>query len=227
MSRRNRKDVDDLLADLDNLGTEQPSKPPRKSADKGSSLSSNASKDALGTGSKKAPEDAQSLLDDLDSLVQTRAASSSRASQRRKDGTATPTAHAPSTPTLAAKTEAEPAYVAPELPTTAASSTEKVTTEATLPASGSSGGWAGWGSSLFSQATKLADQARQEFEKRAPTQAEQARELGSKGWDLAKGVRGFVKEAGIEKWGEYDNNDQDRRKCRIQQTITLSCFLHL
>lgn len=227
MSRRNRKDVDDLLADLDNLGTEQPSKPPRKSADKGASLSSNPSKDTSSTGSKKAPDDAQSLLDDLDSLVQTRAASSSRASQRRKDGTATPTTQAPSTPTSAAKAGFEPSYVAPEPATTAASSTEKATTDATLPASGSSGGWAGWGSSLFSQATKLADQARQEFEKRAPTQAEQARELGSKGWDLAKGVRGFVKEAGIEKWGEYHYQEQKRRKCRIQLTIALNCFLYL
>ncbi|SPO23147.1 uncharacterized protein UTRI_01825 [Ustilago trichophora] len=205
MSKRsNRKDVDDLLADLDNLGTEQPpTKPPRKSADKSSNATATVSIDtSSGAGLKKAPEDAQSLLDDLDSLVQSRAASNSRASLRKKDDTASAT---PSVAVTAAvtKTETDSSSAAPEAPAAAVS--EKVAAQETsLPASNSSGGgWAGWGSSLFSQATKLADQARQEFEKRAPTQAEQARELGSKGWDLAKGVRGFVKEAGLEKWGKY------------------------
>lgn len=207
MSKRsNRKDVDDLLADLDNLGTEQPpTKPPRKSADKSSSATATASIDtSSGAGSKKAPEDAdaQSLLDDLDSLVQSRAASSSRASLRKKDDTASATPSAAVTAAVT-KSETDSSSAAPEAPAAAVS--EKAAAQETiLPASNSSGGgWAGWGSSLFSQATKLADQARQEFEKRAPTQAEQARELGSKGWDLAKGVRGFVKESGLEKWGKY------------------------
>lgn len=202
MSRRNRKDVDDLLADLDNLGTEQPAKPPRKSADKNASLTSN---DGSGVGLKNAPEDAQSLLDDLDSLVQSRAATSSRASLRTKKEEAA----APASPRVAATppiAEAEPASSAATHASSAtASSTEKTGQDASFPTSssgGGGGGWAGWGSSIFSQATKLADQARQEFEKRAPTQAEHAREFGSKGWDLAKGVRGFVKETGLEKWGE-------------------------
>lgn len=192
MSRRNRKDVDDLLADLDNLGTEQPAKPARRSADK-PTLSSSASTDGL---SRKAPDDAQSLLDDLDSLVQSRTSASSRASLRKKSGTATPTA--------AAKTDTAPSSPAPA-PAPASTvfvpaAAPEVGKEAALPASTSGGGWAGWGSSLFSQATKLADQARQEFEKRAPTQAEQARELSSRGWDIAKGVR-VVAEANLEKWG--------------------------
>ncbi|SNX83237.1 uncharacterized protein MEPE_01943 [Melanopsichium pennsylvanicum] len=196
MSRRNRKDVDDLLADLDNLGTESPTtKPPRKPADKTSAATSTE------TGSQKAPEDAQSLLDDLDSLVQSRAASSSRASQRKNGSSpAVPTTTAPLE--ASANMEIKPSAAISE---TSAFS-EQVAQETNLPASnftgGSGGGWAGWGSNLFSQATKLAEQARQELEKRAPTQAEQARELGSKGWDLAKGVRGFVKDAGLEKWGE-------------------------
>ena len=203
MSRRNRKDVDDLLADLDNLGTEQqPSKPPRKSADKSAS-SAAASGDIAGSGSTKTPEDAQSLLDDLDSLVQSRASTSSRASQRKKDDALAASTTPVATPV---KTAPEPAasaaLEASSVPATAALA-DNVPAESNLPASTSGGGgWAGWGSSLFSQATKLADQARQEFEKRAPTQAEQARELGSKGWDLAKGVRGFVKEANLERWGE-------------------------
>ncbi|SPC66906.1 uncharacterized protein UHOD_02451 [Ustilago sp. UG-2017b] len=205
MSRRNRKDVDDLLADLDNLGAEQPTKPSRKSADKAAG-SNTGSNDASGAGSKKAPEDAQSLLDDLDSLVQSRAASSSRASQRKKDDAAsTPAATTP------AAMQAETCTTTTTEPAAAAAmTTEKSELETTfVPASspsGAGGGWAGWGSSLFSQASKLAEQARQELEKRAPTQAEQARELGNKvgnkGWDLAKGVRGFVKDAGLEKWGE-------------------------
>ncbi|KAJ1027417.1 hypothetical protein NDA18_003423 [Ustilago nuda] len=205
MSRRNRKDVDDLLADLDNLGAEQPTRPCRKSADKAAG-SNTGSNDASGAGAKKAPDDAQSLLDDLDSLVQSRAASSSRASQRKKDDAAsTPAATTP------AATQAETCTTTTTEPAAAAAmTTEKSELETTfVPASSSSGargGWAGWGNSLFSQASKLAEQARQELEKRAPTQAEQARELGNKvgnkGWDLAKGVRGFVKDAGLEKWGE-------------------------
>ena len=206
MSRRNRKDVDDLLADLDNLGAEQPTKPSRKSADKAAG-SNTGSNDASGAGAKKAPEDAQSLLDDLDSLVQSRAASSSRASQRKKDDAAsTPAATTP------AAMQAETCTTTTTEPAAAAAmTTEKSELETTfVPASspsGAGGGWAGWGSSLFSQASKLAEQARQELEKRAPTQAEQARELGNKvgnkGWDLAKGVRGFVKDAGLEKWGKF------------------------
>ncbi|CBQ71866.1 conserved hypothetical protein [Sporisorium reilianum SRZ2] len=204
MSRRNRKDVDDLLADLDSLGTEQPTKPPRKSADKSApSSAAAASNDAAGAGSKKAPEDAQSLLDDLDSLMQSRAASSSRASLRKKEDAPAPV----SAKTTTTTTTTEPTPIAaPEVPAAASAASvpsETAAAETSVTSSGSGGGgWSGWGSSLFSQATKLADQARQEFEKRAPTQAEQARELGSKGWDLAKGVRGFVKEAGLEKWGE-------------------------
>lgn len=201
MSRRNRKDVDDLLADLDNLGTEAPTKPARKSADKGTATPTPATADAS---AKKAPEDAQTLLDDLDSLMQSRANSSSRASQRKKDEstsatTAAATASAPPT------ASSEKATAAPTIsePTGSTDTAAVVSSDEKAAAAGSSGGWSGWGSSLFSQATKLADQARQEFEKRAPTQAEQARELGSKGWDLAKGVRGFVKEAGLEKWGRY------------------------
>lgn len=202
MSRRNRKDVDDLLADLDNLGTEPPAKPARKSADK-PSLSASASTDGL----RKAPDDAQSLLDDLDSLVQSRTSASSRSSLRKKSGTsgaATPTAPAAATP----KTETAPASPspAPAPAPTVFVPAEKSEPATSVPSSASGGGWAGWGSSLFTQATKLADQARQEFEKRAPTQAEQARELGSqlgsKGWDLAKNVRGFVAEANLEKWSE-------------------------
>ncbi|GAC96316.1 hypothetical protein PHSY_003896 [Pseudozyma hubeiensis SY62] len=199
MSRRNRKDVDDLLADLDNLGTESPTRPPRKSADKSTS----------GTGSNdgKAPDDAQSLLDDLDSLVQSRAASSSRASLRKKDESAAPSSVASAVAPVKTETEQPTSSVVSETPAAANAMksdqpAQTADTNLSASASGSGGGWSGWGSSLFSQATKFADQARQEFEKRAPTQAEQARELGSKGWDLAKGVRGFVKEANLEKWSE-------------------------
>ncbi len=138
MSRRNRKDVDDLLADLDNLGTEQPTKPSRKSTDKAAS-SLAASTEGLTAGSKKAPEDAQSLLDDLDSLVQSRAASSSRASQRKKDdnAVATPASSMPtpvSAPAAAAKTEVVTAQPTPsEVPATSTTTA----TETSIPASSS------------------------------------------------------------------------------------------
>lgn len=199
MSRRNRKDVDDLLADLDNLGTEPtPSKASRKSADK-PTASGTGSNDVSASASKNAPDDAQSLLDDLDSLVQSRAASSSRASLRKKEESAPSVSVAPAN---SAKIETEPitSSVVADAPITSSVASEQGLAKA--ESSLLSSGWAGWGSSLLSQATKIADQARQEFEKRAPSQAEQARELGTKGWDLAKGVRGFVKEAGLEKWGE-------------------------
>ncbi|PWZ00604.1 hypothetical protein BCV70DRAFT_160695 [Testicularia cyperi] len=207
MSGRNRKDVDDLLADLDNLGTEQPTKSIRKSTESGRESSSGT----VGrSGSKKAPEDAQSLLDDLDSLVQSRNTSSSRASQRKKDAAGTSSPSLSSSTTLNKPSSLNTASPSLESSTTTDASSTAATADseaassatASTGAAAGSGGWGSWGSSLFTQATKLAEQARQELEKRAPTQAEQARELGNKGWDLAKGVRGFVKEAGLEKWGE-------------------------
>ncbi|KAN0063128.1 hypothetical protein ACQY0O_004292 [Thecaphora frezii] len=197
--KSNRRDVDDLLADLDNLGALTPaSKPSQRSASSASgapvSVSSTADQP-----SGKPPQDAQSLLDDLDSLVQSRATSSSRASQRRLPA---PAAASDNATSAAAAPDAVSEKATPTAPATAPMPAAATAAEPQSAPAASTGGWGGWGSSLFSHATKLADQARAELEKRAPTQAEQARELGNRGWDLAKGVRGFVKEAGLEKWGE-------------------------
>lgn len=78
---------------------------------------------------------------------------------------------------------------------TAASISDPDVSAAATPLAGASG-WGGW----WSSATKLADQARAEIEKRA--QSEQAKELSQRGWGLAQNVRGFVKETGWEKLGE-------------------------
>lgn len=78
---------------------------------------------------------------------------------------------------------------------TAAPISDPVVSAAATPPVGASG-WGGW----WSSATKLADQARAEIEKRA--QSEQAKELSQRGWGLAQNVRGFVKETGWEKLGE-------------------------
>ncbi|EPQ28801.1 uncharacterized protein PFL1_03604 [Pseudozyma flocculosa PF-1] len=206
MKKSNRKDVDDLLADLDNLGAPStPHNPSHRAASPGATTANPASSSAA-EASSKAPQDAQSLLDDLDSLVQSRQSSSSRASNRNKPSTPAPAAptHPAATSNLASTTASSQAAVpAPDQANSEASTAAGPASEpAPAAAAATGGGWGGWGSSLFSQATKLADQARAELEKRAPSQAEQARELGNRGWDLAKGVRGFVKDAGLEKWGE-------------------------
>lgn len=195
MSGRNRKDVDDLLADLDNLGTDKPVKSLRKGGEAGNNAP---------TAKKAGTDDAQSLLDDLDTLVQSRATSNSRASLRQKEartaspapsGLASPAVTPSATPSKRSTEVIRPSMdVAPI--TTIIPATEEKSDVSSPPAAS----WSGWGSSLFSQATKLADQARQELEKRAS--ADQARELSTKGWDLAKNVRGLVKDAGLEKWGE-------------------------
>ncbi|CAO1618745.1 unnamed protein product [Jaminaea pallidilutea] len=83
----------------------------------------------------------------------------------------------------------------PGAASTAAPISDPDVSAAATPLAGASG-WGGW----WSSATKLADQARAEIEKRA--QSEQAKELSQRGWGLAQNVRGFVKETGWEKLGE-------------------------
>lgn len=193
----NKDSVEALLSDLDNLGTAEPS--PRPSTSSAKSANQQAPPVAGAT------DDAQSLLDDLDNLVQRRAPTPRKQQQQQQSG---PEQRAKTDLSISAKNEGvnpSPATAAAraleQTPTSdrdAQSDTAPSSTAAASSASAGSG-WGSWGS-VWSSATKLADQARAEIERRA--QSEQARELSQRGWHLTQGVREFVKEAGLEKLGE-------------------------
>lgn len=197
----NKDSVEALLSDLDNLGTAEASPRP-------STSSSKAAATTTPSGPKAgASDDAQSLLDDLDNLVQRRAPTPRK--QQQQQSQLQPPAEgqtASSSNTAEAGVEPSPATLAAQaLETTASpeqqqkSSDADPSASATTQPAASSAGWGGWGS-VWSSAAKLADQARAEIEKRA--QSEQAREISQRGWGLTQGVRDFVKDAGLERLGE-------------------------
>lgn len=196
----NKDSVEALLSDLDNLGTAEAS--PRPSTSSGKAAS----------GRPSASDDAQSLLDDLDNLVQRRAPTPR--TKVNSAETQSSVAAAPADPSSSGKAAAEPSPATtaaqalettptPEKERSHATQTPSVpppsSSAATTAAASTGGGWGSWGS-VWSSATKLADQARAEIEKRA--QSEQAREISQRGWGLTQCVRDFVKEAGLEKLGE-------------------------
>lgn len=204
----NKESVEALLSDLDSLGTE----------DTGGAAASKPKAPPSAPAATSSTPDAQSLLDDLDSLVQRRAPTPRRTTTATTGSAVTtqPSAAAPPSAAAAesssttrpptAEAEQSPAASAAQaLESTPAPEKQRENSASATPAASSSssggggGGWGSWGS-VWSSATKLADQARAELEKRA--QSEQAKELGQRGWDIAQGVRGFVKETGWEKLGD-------------------------
>lgn len=226
-AKSSRDSVEALLSDLDSLGTDAAIAPPRSSS--ASSSSKRTSARAQPSHIQGANDDAQSLLDDLDNLVQRRAATPKRVAELTQGSPRTATAPDPAgaaatTAAPEAATAATPAGAqvtrSPSPPTKEGDSVaahaaskleasprpeqqqqEEAAVSQSSVAASSSGGWNSWGS-VWSTASKLADQARAEIEKRA--QSEQAKEITNRGWGLAQNVRGFVKEAGLEKLGESD-----------------------
>ncbi|PWN22735.1 hypothetical protein BCV69DRAFT_280340 [Microstroma glucosiphilum] len=223
-AKSSRDSVEALLSDLDSLGTDAATAPPRASS--ATSSTKRTSARAQPSHIRGADDDAQSLLDDLDNLVQRRAATPKRVAeltQGSSHGAASPDSPSPSAPATTGIPETatvplsagagltrSPSAPIDEGDSVAAQAASKLgaaplpeqqqqaASQASATAS-SSGGWNSWGS-VWSTASKLADQARAELEKRA--QSEQAKELTNRGWGLAQNVRGFVKEAGLEKLGE-------------------------
>ncbi|KAL9938753.1 hypothetical protein V8E36_002472 [Tilletia maclaganii] len=207
-----RKSVDQLLSDFDNLGTGAPG---------GAAGGKNAG--------GQAHKDAQSLLDDLDSLVQAPRAPATGSSP------AAPATAPASAPAQASAPALGPAFS--QQPTPSAAAPQQADAQLTPSASGTSStaGWGSWGS-VWSSAARLADQARAEIEKRAPPltvsgisadgsiQTEKSLEGDSaataaaqqataqaaaaaqgvlgRGFKFAEGVRGYVKESGWDKIGE-------------------------
>lgn len=188
-------DVEALLSSLDDLSTSASPAPP---AEASASASASGAGGDTPTGGKAAG-DAQSLLDDLDDLVQRRAAT-----PRRTASSAVPAPAAASASTDAAAQAASSSTPSP--PSSDAATAAQAQESAQTQAGG--GGW-GW-SSAWSSAAKLADQARAEIERRT-RESEQARELQARTWGIAQGVRGFVKDAGLEKFGEW----RARVRCRV------------
>ena len=226
--------MEKLLSDLDSLGapsaaaseSRASSEQARTSTDSGkekaadSGAGAGAGGEATGSGQ---PPDAQSLLDDLDSLVQqrrplsrgtnskpgtpskagsslSRTTSSTGISHTAKDdGTEARRSGLGASSTSAAPIDAS-AGLDPEAGAAgSAAATSSATRTSSSGGGGSGGGWgSSWGS-VWNSATKLAEGARVELEKRA--QSEQAKELQTKGWGFAKNVRGLLQETGLEKIG--------------------------
>ncbi|CAO1620291.1 unnamed protein product [Parajaminaea phylloscopi] len=226
-AKSSKKDsVEAFLSDLDNLGVEDTSShvdsPARASASTGAEGSSSAysqprqpTKQPEGKQDSSQPnqgdsatdlvgDDAQSLLADLDSLVQQRRAPTPRRAAGASEAAtveAAKSAPGPAADTSQTIASASAAHTDKgstlQAPATGAGQSSVAQAADTATGAESAGkGWGGW----WSSAAKLADQARAEIERRA--QSEQAKELGQRGWDLAQGVRGFVKETGWEKLGE-------------------------
>lgn len=233
----NKESVEALLSDLDNLGIDEtfavPPISPQAADNQGDAPSSamdqqgppvkepdTAHQEAspTRTGLQEAAtaqsagvavgDDAQSLLDDLDSLVQRRAPTP------RKTSASSEALLGKLVPQRGERSEVEASETKLIRPSSSVSTLGKDGRESAHPFpsddgsnninkdvgladdAGPSKGWGGW----WSSAAKLADQARAEIERRA--RSEQAKELSQRGWHLAQGMRGYVKETGWERLGE-------------------------
>ncbi|KAK0524789.1 hypothetical protein OC835_005815 [Tilletia horrida] len=149
-----RKSVDQLLSDFDNLGT----------GAGGTGTASNAAGNA-------AHKDAQSLLDDLDSLVQKPRAPAAASAAAPAPALA-PAPAASSGPAQAAGTSAAAAAAAAAAAVSSSSSAPPKASEPAFSSTqssalGTGASWGSWGA-VWSSAARLADQARAELEKRAP-----------------------------------------------------------
>jgi hypothetical protein len=184
--------VEALLSSLDGL----PSSPAPSST---AAAPASAVPAAAGGDARK---DAQSLLDEMDDLVQRRAPTP-RSASSAAPRTASPAQTTPLRSTLASGASTAPLAAAgpaaqPPAPP-ASQPAPPPPPAAAAPAPSSS--WSPW-ASAWSSATKLAESARAELEKLEKHAPEQARGLGAKGWGIAQGVRGLVQEGNWEKIGE-------------------------
>ncbi|WFD34246.1 hypothetical protein MCUN1_001083 [Malassezia cuniculi] len=202
---RRKQDVDDLLADL-NIDV------------KPASINSTPSRSAhisrtQGSATQRPPVEAQSVLDDLEGMVQRRRYSPSprapsgpsmpRISPSVASAAAGTLPVSPEVPRESAPKLASPAPVSPAKRDT---ETAKVTeTKEAAPEAAQGTGWGQW-SSLLSSATRIAGQARHELERRAAeirgedAQAELSLQQLSE--RLSKGVRGIVNDANLGKFGQ-------------------------
>jgi hypothetical protein len=183
--------VEALLSSLDGL----PSSPAPSSA---AAAPGSAAPAATGGDARK---DAQSLLDEMDDLVQRRAPTP-RSASSAAPRTASPAQTTPLRSSLASGASAAPTATAGSVaqpPAPLASQPAPPPPAAAAPAQSSS--WSPW-ASAWSSATKLAESARAELEKLEKHAPEQARGLGAKGWGIAQGVKGLVQEGNWEKIGE-------------------------
>lgn len=232
MSAQRKQDVDELLADLS--FESKPSAP-------GQGAARPTHRPAT-----KGGEDVQSLLDDLEGLVQRRRShgeprepqglSVRGTPERRVSGRSalSPSTHnsqipspkplsTPSPgPSLKAETPAQ-AVTRPPPPAPAPAPAQEATEpkEASAPepkpaepAAENASSWGQWGGSLFSNATRFADQARHELERRAAAVVQKApneatapaaaleqpiHDISNR---FAQGFRGLVRDAGLESLGQ-------------------------
>ena len=216
-TRKAKEDVEALLSDLDNLDPAQ----------NGAGVAAAANESRSKTQQTNKVDDAQSLLDDLDDLVKRRTPTPKKLSIL-------------STPSSVAKTETakqttSTTNAAPTSTSTATMGAQEVPVETDVALHDSLGDAAradppaqpSWGT-WWSSATKLADQARAELEKRAAQVqsqvAESTGEAGGSGsttaapWAIAQNVNSFLKnnrdlnklrsdlsKAGIKGWNELLN----------------------
>ncbi|CEH14536.1 Maintenance of telomere capping protein 1, Mtc1 [Ceraceosorus bombacis] len=149
-------------------------------------------KSSSGSGAAGAGGDAQSLLDEMDDLVQRRGAGSTRKASALSGGASTATSSTnASSPLVAPPARAQAATPASAATSLAELEKRSAAVSAVPGSSESIEGTRGRGGLALPSLPQLP----------AGTQ-EAARELQSRGWGIAQGVRGFVKDAGLEKLGE-------------------------
>lgn len=206
---RRKQDVDELLADLNiDIDVSKGKLSPNRNA---------AGSRPQGAQAHSSPAEAESVLDDLEGMVQRRRYSpSSRTpahvsspsnlphiSPNIASAAAGVPPSSPSLPNAAQQSLAPSASVPPAATTSAQVAKEEQQADA---ASGDAlaGGWGQWGS-LLSSASRFAGQARHELERRAAEirgeEAQGELSLQHLSERFSKGVRGIVADANLNKFG--------------------------
>ena len=217
---RRKQDVDALLADL-TLDIEA------SNTDAGVSRRSRPSGPPQSAQPTVPTQDAQSLLDDLEGLVQQRRRSATPLSRRESPGIHSPSPvrqSGPVTPSVPLVSENAPSAPEPRpVPPAAEAPPQPPEQDPAAPEAASGADWSGQIGSFFSSASKFAGQARQEVERRAvaatqrlpsalgessaapPPSAEAAAEgdssLQQYTQRFAQGVLGFMRNSGLDKIG--------------------------
>lgn len=212
---RRKQDVDALLADL-SLDT-----PSSMSSRRTPSAGASPAQTQPSSGGRQPPkQDAQSMLDDLEELVQRRRTTPNMARASATPAvnrSATPLSESSAAPPARDAARAEPAAAADE--PVATSAPQSSVSPTGLHSDGAEAPRAAWNqfSSFFSSASKLADQARHEIERRATaatqhlpaaeekveqTAGDDGKSLHGLSHRFTQRFMGLVHDSGLEKIGQ-------------------------
>ncbi|WFD32814.1 hypothetical protein MSPP1_003865 [Malassezia sp. CBS 17886] len=209
-----KQDVDELLAEL-SVDIRPPHSDAAPGSTHGTPTKTHLATPRVSSGAKHT-DDAQSLLDDLEGMVQRRRTpvpSSTAASNTTSPGPSLAAADSPKPQAVASTRTGPPAGGgAGEDHSAAAAAPPPHTSPTPGDAQEAPAAWGQWGS-LLTNAAKFADQARHELERRAAAVVHTGESTGSTaaagttaaensiqdlGLRMAQGLRGFVKDARLE-----------------------------